>query len=540
MPSPANKARLLTVFCILLCLILLARMAFLLCLGEGIPSDDSLLNALLIGKLLDGGYPWSHFFRDVYTNGHFNFFPILAQYLWAMVSGWNFRAALFAGAALALLKIFLLHSALARPKDRMLSWLLWPWLFALTFAVTAMDVFQLDSSSFQLGLNHLGFILGAWALVRFPGEWRGVLFACFGGWLATWSWGSGAMVWPAFFLGMIMLGSRRLSQYLALIAGGTISLLPYLVLLLLAPVSGQEPKLLSFVNFTLVIQSIGLVFAQGYDPEMAWWIGLAGLAFGISGIGLALRHRLDPKKLAAPAMLLLYVLLHLYQVSLFRSRLMPWYAYQASLFWIGLLGLAYQLLSERQSRWWAYSLGLLMLFFYLTSNITWQDKVASLRHQGPASASCLRNYSTAPKACEALLFRWKPYENFREMAVALERNHLALFSKRQEWSLQGDVVLGRVESETPAGSKLRWFKDGKEFEPTDFRRLDLEIPAGGKVQWAVDLPISFARAELRYEYLAPDKTWKIHRSDLGSNAGETVKITLVPGIYRFPSVLIEE
>ncbi|HEX5034031.1 MAG TPA: hypothetical protein VFW62_06080, partial [bacterium] len=96
--------------CLLLCLFLLLRLGWLLLLGEGIPTDDSLLNALLIGRMLDGGYPWERFFRDAYTNGHLNVFPVLAQYLWAWLTGWNFRLALLVGAALGLTKVFLLHS----------------------------------------------------------------------------------------------------------------------------------------------------------------------------------------------------------------------------------------------------------------------------------------------------------------------------------------------------------------------------------------------------------------------------------------------
>ena len=522
--------------CVLLCLIFLVRLAYLLLQGEGIPTDDSLLNAILIGKLLNGGYAWSHLFRDVYTNGHFNFFPILAQYLWALLTGWNFRLALFLGAALALVKIYLLHSALARPKDRLLSWLLWPCLFGLTLAVTAMDVFQLDSSSFQLGLNHLGLIFGIWALARFPGEWRAVLGACLGGWLATWSWGSGAMAWPTFFLGMALLGFRKPAQYAVLLIVGGFCVMPYLVLLLLAPVSGQEPKLLALFNFPLVVQSLGLLFAQAYSPEMAWWRGLAGLGLAAVGLAMALGRQMDLRRLAVPAMLLFYVALHFYQVSLFRNRLMPWYAYQASLFWIGLLGLAYQLLLEKRGRWWAGLLALSMGYFYATSNLTWQDKVASLRHQGPASAACLRHYRSAPQAdCEELLFRWKPFENFREMAAALERHGLALFGRRQELSLQGEMVLGRIDA-----SGLRWLKDGHEEAYTDFRRLVLEVPPGGKLEWPVELPEGLHRAELRYERWTSGGSWEKFRSDLRPIAGKRTKIDLAPGLYRFPSIVVEK
>lgn len=522
--------------CALLSLVFLVRLAYLLLQGEGIPTDDSLLNALLIGKLLDGGYAWSHLFRDVYTNGHFNFFPILAQYLWALITGWNFRLALFLGAALGIVKILLLHSALARPKDRVLAWLLWPCLFGLTFTATAMDVFQLDSSSFQLGLNHLGLVFGIWALSRFPGEWRAVLGACLGGWLATWSWGSGAMAWPTFLLGMVLLGFRQPAQYAVLLSVGGLCALPYLVLLLLAPVSGQEPKLLALFNFRLIVQSLGLLFAQAYSPEMAWWRGLAGLGLATAGLATALGRRIAGRSLAVPAMLLFYVALHFYQVSLFRDRLMPWYAYQASLFWIGLVGLAYPLLLERRGRWWAGLLAMSMIYFYATSNFTWQDKVASLRHQSPASAACLRHYRSAPQPdCERLLFRWKPFENFREMAAALERHDLALFGRRQELSLQGDMVLGQIDA-----SALRWLRDGRELDYTDFRRLDLEVPPGAKVEWPVELPGGLHRAELRYERWTSGGAWEKFQSDLRPFAGKTTKIELAPGLYRYPSILMEK
>jgi hypothetical protein len=529
MPASANRTRLVVAFCALFCLFFIGRLAFLLLLGEGVPSDDSLLNAILIGKMLDGDYDWPRLFRDAYTNGHFNFVPILAQYGWAWATDWNFRLALFAGAGLALIKVFLLHSALARPKDRLLSCLLWPFLFALTFATTSMDVFQLDSSSFQLGLNQLGLIFGIWALARFPGEWKGVLGAWLGAWLATWSWGSGAVAWPVFLLGMVFLGYRKSWQYLALITGASIVLLPYFILLTVAPISGQEPKLLTLFNVELVVQSTGLLFAQGYRPDMAMWRGLAGFVFALSGIFLCLRARIDLRRFAVPSMLLLYVLFHFYQVSLFRSRLMPWYAYQASLFWIGLLGLAYQLLLEKRNQWWAYCLAAVLLYFYLSSNMTWQDKIASLRHQGPASVACLRDYATAPKDCESLLFRWKPYEDFHQMARALDRHHLSLFSKPPEISLQGDRSMAPT---------LHWIHAGRVADWRDFRRLDLEIRPGETVEWKVAWPSGFRKAELRYEYWTSDRGWTQYRSDLKASAD--AEAILAPGLYRYPSILFEK
>ncbi|HKY62190.1 MAG TPA: hypothetical protein VJR29_02135 [bacterium] len=526
--------------CVLLCLFFLLRLGWLLFLGEGIPSDDSLLNALLIGRMLDGGYPWGRLFRDAYTNGHLNLFPILLQYLWAWLTGWNFRLALFVGVGLGLAKIFLLHSALARPREAWISWLLWTFLFGLTFAVTMMDVFQLDSSAFQLGLNQLGLVIGILALVRFPDGAKGALGASLGGWLATWSWGSGAATWPAFLLGMALLRFRKPAHYLMVAAAAVLSLLPYGILLLVVPKSGQEPKLLTFFNFNLVLQSLGLPFAQSYDPQMAWWSGLAGLLLGAAGLAACLRHRIDSRRLAAPLMLLLYVLLHLYQVSLFRSRLMPWYAYQAGLYWIGLLGLAYQLLLEKKSRWWPCLVTSTVVLLYLGSNWTWEDKVASLRHQGPASASCLWHYPSAPEAtCENLLFRWRPYENFREMAVALARHRLALFGDRRSWSLQGDMITGGVVAQIPAGSRLRWIHGGRDLDYSDFRRLDLEIPPGGKVEWTVDLPSELRRAELSYERWTSGGAWEKFRSDLSAEAGKTAKIELGPGLYRYPSILLE-
>jgi hypothetical protein len=194
----------------------------------------------------------------------------------------------------------------------------------------------------------------------------------------------------------------------------------------------------------------------------------------------------------------------------------PWYTNMVMPYWLGLVGLAYALAGSTELRDAARSSGwisgnvtrraylILVVIgiagFYLSSNLTYQDKSFYLASRRPVSATCLRSYLSAPTYCERYVFQWSinrvPLDEF---AWPLQSHSLSVFARQQTWSLQGDVILGRVYSpEVPASSGARWV-DGASGEPalyTDYRRLNLVVTPSYSTTWSVDLPENLQSAVL--------------------------------------------
>src|SRR5215813_8625874 len=281
-----------------------------------------------------------------------------------------------------------------------------------------------------------------------------------GGAIATLSGGAGLGAWPVFLLGLGLLGFRRPAQYGAWLGVALLASLPYIIYMVLQPGPASH-RVVSVMNPRHLLHALGWPLAQGITSDfvenaMAFRHGLAGLVLAAIGLALLLRRERALAVRAAPAvMVLAYGLLTVWQTSLFRSMIAPWYTGPFMTFWVRLLGLAAVLGTTRDqsrtwqaraSRGWAVVVVCVLVVAYASSNLTYHDKAFYLFSRAPASASCLRHYRIAPTSCEDRIFQWgvgHP-ELIGLLAAPLERHHLNVFSPRQRWTLQGDFALDTV------------------------------------------------------------------------------------------------
>ena len=510
---------------VMLTLVPIVRMAAIV-LGNGADtpsSDDIALVTHLIGPVFDGGYQWSHYFRDTFDNTHALVLPGLVYLVVAALTHLNTYVILVGGIMVATGRLILLHGGLNRASERPWERLaLWPLLAALTFSASQVSLFEQGFSSMSVGLGQFGVALGVWGLARFPGRWRGIWLMALGGVIATFSCGCGLLAWPAFLLGLILLGFRRAGAYVVWAAAATLTALPYVAFLLLWPIPGaQEAAVHSLARALAVpVLLLGLPLAQQFARPIAGVVGLVGGVLAATGLLLVWRGRTPARVVrAAPALMLIaYSLGVAVQIGLFRGRLAPWYTYVGAEFWIGLLGLACALRPERATgarqpgpflgigaaprRAWRTATLATLAILYATSNLTWADKSIFLRTRSPASAACVRHYRVAPLGCAQLL---QPYSSgtldaLVALARPLERHQLGPFAPHQEWTLQGDralELLGAPGGAADGGG--RWSTDlsARSVAPTDPGHLNLLLRPPDTLTWTVRVPDNATRADFR-------------------------------------------
>jgi MFS family permease len=497
--------------------------------ANNLSSDDGIFNSRFLDKVLDGTYHWQNFPRDTFFDPHSLLVPALAYIGLAYFADSNVYVALCLGLLLAAVKLLLLHSALTQTnqkRKRWERWLLWPLLAALVFSLSQISSYEHSMTAVGGGIMSLGLALGVWALTRFPGQWRGVTLMVVGGIVATLSSGAGLIMWPTFLIGLIFLGFRKLSHYAFWFTAAALSAVPYLFFLFLDPRRGSRAQstLQSPFNYLFMLGTLGRPFANGinadYSSEMPipLRIGLLGLALGVMGLALLWqRRRTRALAQSAPAlMLVVFSLLTIWQISLFRGGIPPWYTFISIIFWIGLLGLAYAMWTNAAvgpdpgrrgyklqyliARVWSVVVVVGLVLLYVSSNLTYADKTVFLRTRAPASAACLRNYRNAPTYCEETLVVWPLGKTgyLPMLAEPLERHHLSVFAPQQEWTLQGDFILDSVRiDETPGIPDIFWSADltATPVAWRDYRHLNLFLHTPNSISWTFSLPSNVERAD---------------------------------------------
>jgi hypothetical protein len=487
--------------------------------GENNMANDAWRFAILIDKVLEGTYHWQNIFRDTFINNHVLVLPLFINIGVAYFAHWNVYFSIYLGIGLVALKVILIYDAFTCLVKNPFSYLLWPLLVALAFSVSQISTFESDFGSIIEALTQLGFVFGIWGLVRFSERWSGIILMAIGGIIACWSRGSGPLVWPVYLIGLSLLNFRRVSYYVVWFIIGVLATFPYLYFQFLKKIPGETNSIITLFNFPLIVQAIGWPFAENFSLQMAYSRGLAGVVLCLIGVGilfLVKRNKLQFTQSTPALMLIIFSIINMWQVSVFRSWLVPWYASPFMLFWIGLLGLAYVLLKNNitelskpklyhkfilfLSRIWSIIFVGILVFFYLTSNLTYRDKSFLLRQRSPVSASCLRNYKTAPTYCEQTLFAWGPgnLRQFLTVGEILERHHLSVFAPHQRWTLQGDFILDNVRLEDKPGSgRIFWTKDlkNKAVPFSDYQHLNLFLVSPNSAEWTVSLPKNLKQAE---------------------------------------------
>jgi hypothetical protein len=184
------------------------------------------------------------------------------------------------------------------------------------------------------------------------------------------------------------------------------------------------------------------------------------------------------------------------------------------MFWIGLLGMYASLLPPEAAllpgkflsryRGWIWRAAglaglLLVAIIFVESNHSYEDKSFFLDSRSPASAACLHSYKTAPTICEGIVFQWgvgNP-SYLPEMGTIVDKYNWSVQGPHQEWTLQGDYVLGRVSLPFVFGKPAaQWVQETLD-QPavwSDYRHLNLLLNPGYPVIWQVDLPPSLKSA----------------------------------------------
>jgi hypothetical protein len=501
--------------------------------GANNPSNDYLRFAQLIGRILDGTYNWQNYFRDTFYNGHCLALLVLVWLAVVKLADWNVYVEMYIGIALFALELCLLHAAFTCHADfprslfrpLRLRWLLWPLLAALVFAVSQISIFTFGGLALQMGLDQIGIALGIWGLIRFPRRWFGIGLMALGGAIATLSWSGGIMAWPMFLIGLILLKFRQVLHYSAWLAVGLLVSLPYVVFMVLqpTPVAIKTARIVSVLNLQYIASAIGQPFVNGigmnFTPTFrAELYGGLGILLCLVGMLILWVRRSAPLLTqSVPAVMLIsYGLLSIWQISVFRNTLAPWYTTPAITFWIGLLGLAYTIVgncrySPLEGAWvektirlidpvWGLTVLVALGLLYATSNVSYEDKTFHLASRSPASAACLRNYQTAPTYCEGYLFQWGVGSPSAVSALAqpLERHHLSVFAPRQQWTLQGDFILSNVHiNEKRYVPGIVW-SAGLTASPTpwsSYKHLNLFLHTPNAISWTFTLPPNVKQAD---------------------------------------------
>ena len=486
--------------------------------GANNPSNDYLRLMPVIDHILSGQYDQVNYFRDTLQNQvHSYAFLMILRLGIIWLTHWNIYVELYLGWALAVFKLFLLFrlltSAFPFPPR---TWLLLP-LAALVFSASQISMFEYGESALQLGLVQVAILLGLLAVLRRSGQHLGAGLAALSGILASWSGGGGLAAWPLFLIGMLLAGYRRLSHYLVLLVGLCIAGWPYLIYAML----GNPERVrwhLSPERVRIAITAFGQPFANHINAGLlehagayqAGLFGLGALALGLLVILLQKNKTLWPQYLPS-LMLVLWGVLNIVQTTVSRWYLAPWYTTAFMIFWLGLLGLAYGQLASpkpvtpsdrlilRSGMLWAVLFLGIWLVLYLKTNLTYTDKSFYLASRSPASAACLRHYQSAPTYCEGLVFQWGVGHPtyLADLARPLEKHQLTVFSPFQEWSLQGDYVLDRVQVDEHPGVPGAAWTSGWSDQPrswADYHHLNLYLPSPNQISWRLDLPGNLASA----------------------------------------------
>jgi hypothetical protein len=492
-------------------------------------SNDYLQYVGLVDKVLNGGYNWLNYIPDTFYRTHSVALPVLLHIANAQFFHWNIYLELLAGIFFAFARLTLLFFALSSDLTTRQKLLLCPALSLLIFSNSQMSVFCYGDGALTIEMSLFGFALGLWGLTRKNNRNLAIVAMLAGGLISSFSWGNGLVTWLVLLLALLALDYRKPVEYITWAIGLSLSLLPYIQALVIAPLlnagsARSGTTIVSLFNSRFLINMIGWPFtcdivnhAQGLPAARA--VGWVGLGFAATAVLLlSLARKADLWRKCAPALLLVgHGLISIWQIGVFRSLLAGWYTAVSITFWLGLLGLAgcfyQQLVRNEQSstalrnaaRIWSAALAIVLTALYVTTNLTYDDKTDMLYSRSPASASALRHYRTGPTYGESLLFQWGAGNPglVDLLAAPLERHALSVFAPRQIWSLQGDFGLDTVTVRSKAGKESLpvaiWttgISSAERLPWSDYRHLNLLMPCGDAITWKVSLPKGVTQAAL--------------------------------------------
>lgn len=474
---------------------------FLASSGADLPSNDEYVFVSLVDRMLEGNYAWSQFFKDTVYGAHAQ--PLVALFYWftGRFLGWNEYFLVYFGVFLGFCKLILTFLLFTYRNKSVWKWLLLPVLSFLIFSPSQISAYGWGLSSIQYGINQMGLLLGLLGLQRWQGRWTSVVLMVLGIFMGAWTYANG-LAYPVFFiLGMVWLGYKKRSQYAVVILSGIVTAIPYCLYLNRAQEEAPaavEPLWVIFRSrLEVFFEGLGLVFPMSQGPSGSWLPGFYGLMLlGIAAAVLWRFYRDLPKHTLLPVVFLtLYSLVTWMLICVFRGHLTMLYNAVTLPFWLGLLG--FWVVSWRHISWGARLLGLASLsplpWLYLLTNKDFSSQAMYLDARAPASAECLRRFREAPTYCERRIFQWYlgDYRRLVELGKIMEKRHWSVFSKHEEWSLQGSFLLPDVRvEEHPESLPVFWGFQGTSDRvvPTNHRKLDLFLHSPNSVEWKLKLP----------------------------------------------------
>lgn len=524
-PNPWRHS--FTVGCILLGLISpLAVLIKVATTGGNVLSNDYIDWTILISRMLDGNYDWRCAVGDTFVGAHSVLLPVLVFWSDAYLFAWNVHADLLVGLVITFARSLLLFDTLTNPSSGKVKWILFPIIMALNFGASQASVLLFGETSIPIGLALLGFTIALWGVCKF--NRAAPLVLVLGGLISSYSFGNTLPCWATLTLALVLLRPKDIRSYLAIIAGCAVTALPYALRFKanVPSVGSENTQIVSFVNLPFIINLLGRPFAPNVGTNFGWMTRsvvasvIALLLFGAIAVSY---QRIDKalRNKAVPSLLVLvYGISSIWFISLFRTFVMPWYIPMASMFWIGLAGLACCSISETDSDlktrlravpnteriteilradYKCYLAATLVVFsisvLFLSSNLRYDDKDCFARTSSPASEATLRNYDTAPTYCEDLLFQWGGGAFARDMkllAEPLRKHMLSAFAPEQTWSLQGDFAIGKVSVNDYFSADGVEFIQGRNANRrkswSSMEHLNLFVAPNHSVRWDMRIP----------------------------------------------------
>ncbi|MBZ0189506.1 MAG: hypothetical protein K8F91_24885, partial [Candidatus Obscuribacterales bacterium] len=489
-------------------------------------SNDYLTYAHLIDSILSGKYDMANLVRDTFYRGHATTLPFLCHLASAQWFQASVMPELWLGFGLALGRLIFWFDSLRLSSNNKQPLILLVFLSFLIFSNSQISLFTYSGATLPIGASLFGQALAIWGLARFGSSAPGVLIALAGGLVSSYSWGNGPISWLLILVYYFCLGRPKPGHCLLLFSAAALSAIPYVMSLVASGDStgaiNPEKALVSFFNLRVIVELLGWAFANeiathtDHLPE-ARQAGIAGLILASSLLPLILLRygRSAQKNAIVPLILLASGLLGVYQVSLVRSLLAPWYATIAIPFWASLLSMATFFLVDTAKDMTDKALiakfctawGVICLFtvstLYARANLTYEDKTNLLYARAPVSISALLHAETAPTYADQYVFLWTPGSPslLQKLADVLKRHQLNPLAKQKTVWLQGDFLFDSVRIDGAIDAKSPYFTDdSKSLKKTHwyhYKKLDLVIPSGNIIKWTVDIPMNTQSCRLR-------------------------------------------
>lgn len=538
-------------------------------------SNDYLSYAHLIDSILNGTYNLASLVPDTFYRGHATTLPFLTHLASARWFHGSVMPELYLGLLLGVLRLALWFDACRacainnEEGGHHQPLFLLPIIALLVFSCSQISLYTYSGATLPIGLSLFGQALAIWGLARLGTGNAGVAVAAAGGLISAYSWGNGPITWVIIMVYYLAaaVGSKRFhpGRFAALLTGGAIAAIPYVMSLFTASGStgaiDPAKTFLSFFNTRVIVELLGWAFARDIATHTdhlraASFAGIGGLVLG--GLGLAIafaRYRKSAfSLLAIPLILIFSGLLTVYQVSLVRALLAPWYATLAISFWAGLAALAAYLITDRTqagktllvaSRLWSAVFLVFLGAIYFGSNTTFEDKTYMLNARAPVSVSALARAQSAPTYADQYVFLWTPGAPslLQKLSVMLERHALIPFGPERTTWLQGDFLFDAVRISGAGDAPIPYFTDDargarKSVPFWDYRLLDLVLPPRNKISWTVAVPeeatscffetdfLAYSRNNEAFKILINDEEARDTRVDLVSFRGRQVTIDL--------------